>query len=84
MLKLDLELPLVRRVLRIGTWVMLAMITQFFVNYFDTLMVGYLDGPVATASQAASGLGMPLFWAIGGFFAGGFLPDLGGGEGGGE
>jgi len=68
-LKLDLELPLVRRVLRIGTWVMLAMITQFFVNYFDTLMVGYLDGPIATASQAASGLGMPLFWAIGGFFA---------------
>ncbi|HET6585121.1 MAG TPA: MATE family efflux transporter, partial [Nannocystaceae bacterium] len=55
--------------LRIGTWVMLAMITQFFVNYFDTLMVGYLEGPVATASQAASGLGMPLFWAIGGFFA---------------
>lgn len=69
MLKLHLELPLVRRVLRIGTWVMLAMITQFFVNYFDTLMVGYLEGPIATASQAASGLGMPLFWAIGGFFA---------------
>lgn len=67
--KLSLELPLVRRVLNIGTWVMLAMITQFFVNYFDTLMVGYLDGPVATASQAALGLGMPLFWAVGGFFA---------------
>lgn len=58
-----------RRVLRVGTWVMLAMITQFFVNYFDTLMVGYLDGPTATASQAALGLGMPLFWAVGGFFA---------------
>ncbi len=48
---------------------MLAMITQFFVNYFDTLMVGYLEGPVATASQAALGLGMPLFWAVGGAFA---------------
>ena len=67
--KLSLELPLVRRVLKIGTWVMLAMITQFFVNYFDTLMVGYLEGPVATASQAALGLGMPLFWAVGGAFA---------------
>ena len=67
--KLGFELPLVRRVLNIGTWVMLAMITQFFVNYFDTLMVGYLEGPVATASQAALGLGMPLFWAVGGFFA---------------
>ncbi|MBC8068260.1 MAG: MATE family efflux transporter [Deltaproteobacteria bacterium] len=69
MLKLSLELPLVRRVLRVGTWVMLAMITQFFVNYFDTLMVGYLEGPIATASQAALGLGMPLFWAVGGAFA---------------
>jgi putative MATE family efflux protein len=67
--KLSFEAPLVRRVLRVGSWVMLAMITQFFVNYFDTLMVGYLDGPVATASQAALGLGMPLFWAVGGFFA---------------
>ncbi len=68
-LKLALEMPLVRRVFRIGSWVMLAMITQFFVNYFDTLMVGYLDGATATASQAALGLGMPLFWAVGGFFA---------------
>ena len=62
-------MPLVRRVLRLGTWVMLAMITQFFVNYADTLMVGRLDGPEATASQAALGLGMPFFWAVGGFFA---------------
>ncbi len=68
-LKFSLEVPLVRRVLRIGTWVMLAMITQFFVNYFDTLMVGYLEGPIATASQAALLPGMPLFWAVGGFFA---------------
>src|SRR5690606_623207 len=65
----QLQMPLVRRVLRLGTWVILAMVTQFFVNYFDTLMVGYLDGPVATASQAALGLGMPVFWGIGGFFA---------------
>lgn len=58
-----------RRVLRLGVWVMLAMITQFFVNYTDTLMVGRLDGAEATASQAALGLGMPFFWAVGGFFA---------------
>ncbi len=69
LLTLRPELPLVRRVLRLGTWVMLAVITQFFVNAADTFMVGRLEGPVATASQAALGLGMPLFWLVGGFFA---------------
>jgi len=64
-----LELPLIQRVLRLGTWVILAMVTQFFVNYFDTLMLGRLEAPLATASQAALGLGMPVFWGIGGFFA---------------
>ncbi len=58
-----------RNVVRLGTWVMLAMMTQFFVNYFDSLMVGRLDTVTATASQAALGLGMPIFWAVGGFFA---------------
>ncbi|MEZ4426711.1 MAG: MATE family efflux transporter [Nannocystaceae bacterium] len=67
---LRLEWPLVRRVLSLGSWVMLAMITQFFVNAADNLMVGRLDDPsLATASQAALGLGMPLFWAVGGFFS---------------
>lgn len=69
MFTVKLELPLVRRVVRLGSWVIFAMLTQFFVNYFDTLMVGYLEGPIATASQAALGLGMPVFWAVGGFFA---------------
>lgn len=62
-------MPLVRKVMGLGSWVMLAMITQFFVNYADTLMVGRLEGPEASASQAALGLGMPFFWAVGGFFA---------------
>ncbi len=31
--------------------------------------MGRLPGDVATASQAALGLGMPVFWAVGGFFA---------------
>jgi len=66
---LRLELPLVRRVLRLGVWVMLAVITQFFVNAADTFMVGRLEAKTATASQAALGLGMPLFWGVGGFFA---------------
>ena len=64
-----MEMPLVRKVMGLGSWVMLAMITQFFVNYADTLMVGRLEGPEASASQAALGLGMPFFWAVGGFFA---------------
>ena len=67
--KLGLERPLVRRVMALGTWVMLAMITQFFVNAADNFMVGRLDDHrLATASQAALGLGMPFFWAVGGFF----------------
>lgn len=70
LLKLRLEVPIVKRVLRLGSWVMLAMITQFLVNAADTFMVGRLpDKDAATAAQAALGLGMPLFWAVGGFFS---------------
>lgn len=62
--------PLVRKVAYLGSFVILAMLTQFFVNAADTLMVGRLDDPEqATASAAALGLGMPLYWAVGGFFA---------------
>lgn len=63
------EWPLVRKVSYLGTFVILAMLTQFFVNAADTLMVGRLDQEEATASAAALGLGMPLYWAVGGFFA---------------
>lgn len=66
---LRVEMDIVRRVFGLGAWVILAMLTQFFVNYFDTLMVGQLEAELATASQAALGLGMPVFWAVGGFFA---------------
>nr|WP_255216174.1 MATE family efflux transporter [Pseudenhygromyxa sp. WMMC2535] len=45
------------------------MLTQYFVNAADNLMVGRLEAEEATASQAALGLGMPLYWAVGGFFA---------------
>ncbi len=69
LLTLRLEMTIVKRVFRLGAWVILAMLTQFFVNYFDTLMVGRLEPELATASQAALGLGMPVFWAVGGFFA---------------
>jgi len=70
LLKLRFEVPIVKRVLRLGSWVMLAMITQFLVNAADTFMVGRLpDKDAATAAQAALGLGMPLFWAVGGFFS---------------
>jgi len=70
LLRLRLEGPIVSRVLRLGSWVMLAMVTQFLVNAADTFMVGRLpDRESATAAQAALGLGMPLFWAVGGFFS---------------
>ena len=55
------ELPLVRRVLYLGVFVMLAMVTQYMVNAADTLMVARLpDTAEATAGQAALGLGLPL------------------------
>jgi putative MATE family efflux protein len=60
----------VSRVMYLGTFVIFAMVTQYMVNAADTAMVGMLDdAELATASQAALGLGMPLFWAIGGFFS---------------
>lgn len=63
-------MPLVRRVVRLGVWVVLAMVTQYLVNVADNAMVGRLDdGDLATASQAALGVAMPFFWAFGGFFA---------------
>lgn len=67
--KLSLEWPLVRRVARLGVWVVLAMVTQYLVNVVDNVMVGRLGGEVANASQAALGVAMPFFWAFGGFFA---------------
>ncbi|MEM7158590.1 MAG: MATE family efflux transporter [Myxococcota bacterium] len=69
MFKLSLEWPLVRRVARLGVWVVLAMVTQYLVNVTDNAMVGRLEGDEATASQAALGVAMPFFWAFGGFFA---------------
>ncbi|MCX4247893.1 MATE family efflux transporter [Paraliomyxa miuraensis] len=62
-------MPLVRRVVRLGVWVVLAMVTQYLVNVADNAMVGRLQGDEATASQAALGVAMPFFWAFGGFFA---------------
>jgi MATE family multidrug resistance protein len=68
--KFSLEMPLVRRVVRLGVWVVLAMVTQYFINVADNAMVGRLDNAdEATASQAALGVAMPFFWAFGGFFA---------------
>lgn len=69
-LRLLPEWALIRKVLYLGSFVMLAMLTQFFVNAADGFMVGRLDDAAeATASQAALGLGMPLYWAVGGFFS---------------
>lgn len=61
---------LVGRILRIGSFVMLAMLTQFIVGAADALMVGSMsDVDRATAGQAALGLGTPLYWMVGGFFS---------------
>ena len=61
---------LLGRIGRIGSFVMLAMLTQFIVGAADALMVGSMDDVVAaTAGQAALGLGTPLYWMVGGFFS---------------
>jgi putative MATE family efflux protein len=63
------DMDRLRRVVWLGSFVMLAMMTQYMVNAADTMMVGRLEGAEATASLAALALAMPLFWAIGGFFS---------------
>jgi putative MATE family efflux protein len=61
---------LLGRIGKIGSFVMLAMLTQFIVGAADALMVGSMDDvAVATAGQAALGLGTPLYWMVGGFFS---------------
>lgn len=65
-----LDHVLLGRIGRIGSFVMLAMLTQFIVGAADALMVGSMDDVVvATAGQAALGLGTPLYWMVGGFFS---------------
>ena len=46
--------------------IVIAMLTQTFINVVDTFFVGKLDPSVATPGQAALGFALPLLWIFGG------------------
>ncbi len=58
-----------KAVLTLAWPVMVGMLTQTAVNLVDTAMVGRLPSSVSIPGQAALGLSLPIFWAIGGFLA---------------
>ncbi|RMG21087.1 MAG: MATE family efflux transporter [Deltaproteobacteria bacterium] len=49
--------------------VILGMLTQTAVNLVDTAMVGRLPSAVAVPGQAALGISLPFYWAVGGFLS---------------
>ena len=54
-------------VLKLAAPVMAAMLTQTFVNLFDTIVIGYLPTEYSIAGQAALGYSVILHWMVGGF-----------------
>ena len=56
-----------RTILHIAWPVMAAMLTQTFINQFDTILVGLLPKEHSIAGQAALGYSVLLHWLIGGF-----------------
>ena len=49
--------------------IVIAMLTQTFINVVDTVFVGKLDPSVSIPGQAALGFSLPLLWAISGSLA---------------
>lgn len=49
--------------------IVIAMLTQTFINVVDTIFVGKLDPSVSIPGQAALGFSLPLLWAISGSLA---------------
>ena len=49
--------------------IVIAMLTQTFINVVDTVFVGKLDPSVSIPGQAALGYSLPLLWAISGSLA---------------
>ncbi|MBA2663250.1 MAG: MATE family efflux transporter [Bradymonadaceae bacterium] len=46
--------------------IMIAMLTQTFINVVDTIFIGKLDASFSIPGQAALGLSLPMLWIIGG------------------
>lgn len=66
-LRLDMEKS--RRIMVLAAPIMIAMLTQTFLNIVDTIFVGKLDSSYSIPGQAALGFSMPILWGIGGFLA---------------
>ena len=58
-----------KTLLMLAAPVILGMLTQTAVNLVDTAMVGRLPSAVAVPGQAALGISLPFYWAIGGFLS---------------
>jgi multidrug resistance protein, MATE family len=49
--------------------IMIAMLTQTFINIVDTIFIGKLEPTYSIPGQAALGFSLPILWAVGGFLA---------------
>lgn len=58
-----------KRILVLAAPIVIAMLTQTFINVVDTVFVGKLDPSVSIPGQAALGYSLPLLWAISGSLA---------------
>jgi multidrug resistance protein, MATE family len=56
-----------KTILKLAWPIMAAMLTQTFINQFDTILVGYLPKEYSIAGQAGLGYSVLLHWLIGGF-----------------
>ena len=55
-----------RQIVVLAAPIVIAMLTQTFINVVDTLFVGKLDPSLSIPGQAALGFSLPLLWAFGG------------------
>ena len=68
-LGLSFDTMLGRRIIRLASPVMLAMLTQTALNLVDTIMVGWLPANYSIAGQSAIAYSLILLWAVGGFLS---------------
>ena len=68
-IKLAVDRELGRRIIRLASPVMLAMLTQTALNLVDTIMVGWLPANYSIAGQSAIAYSLILLWAVGGFLS---------------
>lgn len=58
-----------RRIFGLAAPIIIAMVTQTFINVVDTIYIGKLDPAFSIPGQAALGFALPVYWSIGGFLA---------------